>query len=439
MHTAPSNVISVSQLNRSVRHLIETQLQPMWVEGEISNFAKPASGHWYLTLKDRNAQVRCAMFRGANSKVGFAPANGQQVVVRCRAGLYEGRGEFQLVIEQMEEAGRGALQRQFEQLKQQLADEGLFAAEHKRPLPDTIARVGVITSASGAAIHDILSVLARRDPRIEVLIYPTAVQGDTAPAAIIKAIETANWHADADVLIVGRGGGSLEDLWAFNSEPLARAIYASPIPVISAVGHESDFTIADFVADLRAPTPSAAAEQVSADSSELAGYVAALQRSLRLAIGRKINAQKVVATHLRQRLRHPAQRLEQQAQRLDQLEQQLLRSQRRSITQQRQRLEQLSQRLQRSDPALRLQTLRQRLGEQRQRLGRAVQQQLKQSRSELHRQQQLLDAVSPLKVLERGYAVVIGTNGAVRDSSAVQSGEALEVKLHRGTLNVRVE
>ncbi len=438
---APSpttTVLTVSQLNRNVRHLLETQLPALWLEGEVSNFARPGSGHWYLTLKDSQAQVRCAMFRGANQRVGFTPSNGQQVLVRCRAGLYEPRGEYQLVIEQMQEAGHGALQRQFEQLKQRLADEGLFASEHKRDMPEPIRRVGVITSPSGAAIHDILSVLGRRDPRIEVLIYPTAVQGESAPAAIIQAIETANWHGAADVLIVGRGGGSLEDLWAFNSEPLARALYASAIPTISAVGHESDFTIADFVADLRAPTPSAAAELVSQDSAELVSYIAALQRTLSSAMRRQLTTATTAVSYLRQRLRHPAQRLQQQAQRLDQLEQQLQRSQHRALQQRQQQLLQLYKRLHRVDPALRLQSLQSRLAQQQQRLNRAIAQQLKQQRNSLQRQLQLLDAVSPLKVLERGYAVVLANGAAVVDSGDVGAGDKLTIKLHRGQIAATV-
>lgn len=430
-------VMTVSQLNRSVRHLIETQLPALWVEGEISNLAKPSSGHWYLTLKDKQAQVRCAMFRGSNNRVRFSPANGQQVLVRCRAGLYEARGEYQLVIEQMEEAGLGALQRQFEQLKQRLADEGLFASELKRPLPETIRRVGVITSSSGAAIHDVLSVLARRDSRTEVFIYPTAVQGDTAPQAIIEAIQTANWHGAADVLIVGRGGGSLEDLWAFNNEALARAMRASQIPVISAVGHESDFTIADFVADLRAPTPSAAAELVSQECAELVSYIAALERALQTAIQRKLAACQLSTNHLRQRLRHPAQRLQQQAQRLDQLEQQLQRGQQRLLSRHQQTLEQLRRRLQRNDPALRLKALNQRLVEQRQRLQRSMEKRLKQQRSDLSNKLQLLDAVSPLKVLERGYAVVLAHGEAVTDSSRVAPGDELSIKLHSGEVKAK--
>ena len=270
--TPQRQILSVSQLNRQTRQLLETHLPLIWVEGELSNFACPASGHWYFSLKDEQAQVRCAMFRNRNSRVrlpsGGRPGNGLQVLVRCRVSLYEGRGEFQLIVEHMEEAGLGALQRRFEQLKNKLDSEGLFTTEHKQPLPALPRRIGVITSPTGAAIQDILQVLQRRFAAIPVTIYPTAVQGQEAIAGLTHAIEQANDHGSCDVLIVGRGGGSMEDLWAFNEESVARAIFASDIPIISAVGHEVDFTIADFVADQRAPTPSAAAELLSPDSRD---------------------------------------------------------------------------------------------------------------------------------------------------------------------------
>ena len=262
-------IFSVSELNRTVSQLFETQFPLLWVEGEISNFARPASGHWYLTLKDRQAQVRCAMFRNSNLRVNFTPANGSQVLVRCRVSLFEGRGDYQLIVEHMEEAGFGALQRQFDELKQKLANEGLFSPQQKKPLPTSINHIGIVTSPTGAAINDILSVLQRRFPSIKVTIFPTAVQGEQAAAQIVQAIANANRYTlndrTCDALIVGRGGGSLEDLWPFNEEIVARAIAASTIPIVSAVGHEIDFTIADFVADLRAATPSAAAELLSPD------------------------------------------------------------------------------------------------------------------------------------------------------------------------------
>ena len=272
------NVYSVSALNREVRLLIERGLGVIWVEGELSNLAQPSSGHWYFSLKDRDAQLRCAMFRQRNSSVGFTPRAGQQVLVRGRVSLYEPRGDYQFIAEHMEEAGVGALKREFERLKAKLAAEGLFAPELKRSLPRIPKRIGVVTSPTGAAIRDILHILARRFPPASVLIYPSPVQGEAAVPALIESLRLAGERRECDVLIVARGGGSLEDLWAFNDERLARAIRACPIPVVSGIGHEVDFTIADFVADVRAPTPSGAAELVVPDRKE---WLDALARTAR--------------------------------------------------------------------------------------------------------------------------------------------------------------
>ena len=262
------DIYSVSRLNREVRVLLERGFASLWLEAEISNLAKPSSGHWYFSLKDAAAQVRCCMFRQRNMLCVFAPRAGQKVLVRARIGLYEPRGEYQLVIDHMEDSGQGALKRQFEELSAKLAAEGLFAPERKRALPSVPRRIGVITSPTGAAIRDILHVLARRFAAIPVLIYPVAVQGAAAAAEITAAVRLAGRRAECDVLILARGGGSLEDLWAFNDEALARAIVASPIPIVSGIGHEIDFTIADFAADVRAPTPSAAAEIAVPDGEE---------------------------------------------------------------------------------------------------------------------------------------------------------------------------
>src|SRR5580698_1079807 len=265
---AERDIYSVSRLNREVRVLLERGFGTLWVEAEISNFSRPSSGHWYFSLKDANAQVRCAMFRQRNMLCAFTARDGQKVLVRARIGLYEPRGEYQLIVDHMEDAGLGALKRQFEELSAKLKAEGLFAAERKRPLPALPRRIGVITSPSGAAVCDIIHVLARRFPAVAVMIYPVAVQGAQAPAEIIAALALACRRGECGVLILARGGGSLEDLWAFNDERLARAIVASSIPVVSGVGHEIDFTIADFAADMRAPTPSAAAELVVPDAGE---------------------------------------------------------------------------------------------------------------------------------------------------------------------------
>ncbi|MGB6452128.1 MAG: exodeoxyribonuclease VII large subunit, partial [Steroidobacteraceae bacterium] len=259
-------VYTVSQLNREVRSLLEQRLAIIWIEGELTNLAQPASGHWYFSLKDRDAQVRCAMFRQRNVHVGFTPSAGQQVLARARVSLYEPRGDYQLIVEHLEEAGVGALKREFERLKEKLSSEGLFAEERKRGLPKFPKRIGVVTSPTGAAVRDILHILRRRFRPAAVLIYPTAVQGAAAVPAIVDALATASARAECDVLILARGGGSLEDLWAFNDERVARAVRASAIPVVTGIGHEVDFTIADFVADARAPTPSGAAVLVTPDS-----------------------------------------------------------------------------------------------------------------------------------------------------------------------------
>jgi len=435
MITNPSErqIFSVSQLNRSVRHLIETQLPLLWVEGEISNFARPASGHWYLTLKDDQAQVRCAMFRNSNQRVGFKPANGTQVLVRCRAGLYEGRGEYQLVIEHMEEAGFGALQRQFEQLKQQLSDEGLFDNQHKKPMPDSVSHIGVITSATGAAVKDVLSVLERRFPSIKVSIFPTAVQGDQAAKQIVEAIANANQLGQCDALIVGRGGGSLEDLWPFNEEVVARAIFASAIPIVSAVGHEVDFTIADFVADLRAPTPSAAAELLSPDGEDILNQFEGFEILLTEAMGRKIQQLGQRADYLKKRLRHPGHKLQEQSQHLDHLDIRLRRAINSRLEQQRQRMNLVQSQLARVHPGEAIVSYHQLVARYVKQMSRSVKQQLEVRRSRTGQAMHLLDTVSPLKTLGRGYSIIRDADDAViRSVAAVAEGDVLRGQLEDG-------
>lgn len=319
-------IYSISRLNREARAQLEGHFPLIWVEGEISNLAKPRSGHIYFTLKDEFAQVRCAMFRMRATHLRFIPREGQQVFARVRVSIYENRGDFQLIIESMEEAGYGALQRAFETLKAKLQAEQLFSQSLKQSIPKNPQTIGVVTSSSGAAFRDILTVLARRNPNIKVIIYPTTVQGEGAASTIVKAIETANRRDECELLIVGRGGGSLEDLWPFNEEIVARAIAASRLPVVSAVGHEVDITIADLVADLRAPTPSAAAELVSTDRTELLlqlqGHFMRLQRTMRSTLQQ--NSQLLHSA--RRNLRHPQQRIQEQSQRLDELESRLQRA-----------------------------------------------------------------------------------------------------------------
>ena len=435
MQSTPSDrqILSVSQLNRSVRHLIETQLPLLWVEGEISNFARPGSGHWYLTLKDDQAQVRCAMFRNANQRIAFQPANGTQVLVRCRAGLYEGRGEYQLVVEHMEEAGFGALQRKFEQLKQQLSDEGLFDNQHKQPMPDSVRHIGVITSATGAAVKDILSVLDRRFPTIKISIFPTMVQGEQAAGQIVQAISDANQHGECDALIVGRGGGSLEDLWPFNEETVARAIFASEIPVVSAVGHEVDFTIADFVADLRAPTPSAAAELLSPDGEEMLNQFEGFEILLADAVTRKIRHWEQRTDYLQKRLQHPGRKLQEQAQHLDHLDIRLRRAMAGKMQQQTTQMQSVQDRLVRLSPKEAIAQRKQAVANSVKQMMRAVSQQVELKQSKTAQAMHLLDTVSPLKTLGRGYSIIRDSSDkVVKTVAQVSAGDTLRGQLTDG-------
>ena len=435
MQSTPSDrqILSVSQLNRSVRHLIETQLPLLWVEGEISNFARPGSGHWYLTLKDDQAQVRCAMFRNANQRVAFQPANGTQVLVRCRAGLYEGRGEYQLVVEHMEEAGFGALQRKFEQLKQQLSDEGLFDNQHKQPMPDSVRHIGVITSATGAAVKDILSVLDRRFPTIKISIFPTMVQGEQAAGQIVQAISDANQHGKCDALIVGRGGGSLEDLWPFNEETVARAIFVSEIPVVSAVGHEVDFTIADFVADLRAPTPSAAAELLSPDGEEMLNQFEGFEILLADAVTRKIRHLEQRTDYLQKRLQHPGRKLQEQAQHLDHLDIRLRRAMAGKMQQQTTQMQSVQDRLVRQSPKEAIAQRKQAVANSVKQMMRAVSQQVELKQSKTAQAMHLLDTVSPLKTLGRGYSIIRDSSDkVVKTVAQVSAGDTLRGQLTDG-------
>ena len=436
--------LTVSQLNRQARILLESHFDFVWVEGEVSNFAAPSSGHWYFALKDGSAQVRCAMFRNRNARLRFTPGNGDHIRLRCRVSLYEGRGEFQLIVEHMEQAGAGALHAAFERLKAKLLAEGLFDEARKRPLPDSISQLGVITSPTGAAIHDILTVLRRRCPGIAVSLLPVAVQGEDAARQIAAAIERANrWQREGkvhfDALLVGRGGGSLEDLWAFNEEIVARAIAASELPIVAAVGHEVDFSIADMVADRRAPTPSAAAEMLSPDQREWLQRLQALETSLVRLIRRKLNDANIQLSHLRTRLKHPGAQLREQSQRLDELEQRLVLAQRNLLRRRGSELALLQSRLLAGSPlpALRqLQTDTERLG---QRLAGAMEHRLEQARSRLAHLAGMLDSLSPLGTLQRGYAIVTDSRGqVVRDASAVAVGDEVQARLASGRLGLRV-
>ncbi len=456
MNNTPSpTVLTVSQLNGSVRELLEFNYGRIWLRGEISNLSAPSSGHFYFTLKDDGAQVRAAMFKGARTaaRLQQPPKNGQQVLVRARVSLYAPRGDYQLLVEHLEDAGRGALQQAYEMLKARLAAEGLFAPERKRPLPGNPRGVAVVTSPSGAAVRDILHVLQRRAPGLPVSIVPVPVQGAEAPPAIVAALQLLarlhgnDFHDDCDtpvapfdVVIVARGGGSLEDLWAFNDESVVRALAAMPVPVVSGVGHEIDFTIADFVVDMRAPTPSAAAEMVSPDQQQWREQVIQSRLRLRRAMARELARQQLRLQGLQQRLRSPARQLQDQRQRLDELELRLSSALQRSQRARQQRLDQVAARIRAQHPARRLQLLESQLGQLRQRAERGLRLRLEGHRRDLAMLAQRAQSVSPLAVIARGYAIVSDEQGQVlRGITAAPVGSRIQTRLADGVLHATVD
>jgi exodeoxyribonuclease VII large subunit len=445
--------LSVSELTSQVRGALENRFASVWVEGEISNFRAPASGHWYFTVKDEAAQLRASCFRGANSRIRFRPTDGLQVRARGRLTVYEPRGDYELVVEGLDPVGAGALRVAFEQMRDRLAAEGLFAEELKRPLPILPRRVGVVTSPTGAAVHDILRVLSRRTRTVNVLLAPVRVQGEGAAAEIARAVEMLNAHHRAaiasgraaegvDAIIVGRGGGSAEDLWAFNEEEVARAIRASAIPVISAVGHETDFTIADFAADVRAATPSAAAELVAAREDEVAAVVDALTRELlRTSSYRLMNErgrlQEAAMSRgfddVRERLHEASRETSGLSHRLEKL---IARARERA----RKRLGDASCRLSPAKPAARAARSRTRLALVRATLERDAAARLEDARSRLGVAAASLDALSPLAVLKRGYAIAEDEAGkTLRTARESVAGDRLRVRLAAGALRCRVE
>ncbi len=437
------DIYSVSRLNREARMLLERGLAALWVEAEISNLARPGSGHWYFSLKDAGAQIRCAMFRQRNMLAQCNPADGLRVLVRGRVSLYEPRGDFQLIVDHIEEAGEGELRRQFELLKAKLQREGLFDETRKRPLPALPRRIGVITSPTGAAVRDILHILARRFPAVPVLIYPVQVQGTAAPGQIVAAIDKAGARAECDVLILARGGGSLEDLWAFNDEGVARALADCSIPVVTGIGHEVDFTIADFVADRRAPTPSGAAEIVVPDGAEIAQRFAAGERRLAGALRRLLeqrrNAQRWLLGRLGQC--HPGVRLAHQAQRLDDLDQRLQRAVRQRLEDCAGRLRYQQAHLQRLSPVARVREASQGMTALSRRLHSAMRTQLAAAAARADVAGRALHTVSPLATLDRGYAIVtrVADGKLVRDSGALAAGDQIEARLHSGRVRAKVE
>lgn len=434
--------ISVSELNRQAKTILEGGLARLWVEGEISNLARPASGHLYFTLKDQSAQLRCAWFRQRQRGPSANLKNGDQMLAFGRVSIYEARGDYQMIVEQLEEAGEGELRRRFEALKKKLAEEGLFDDTAKQALPGLPGRIGVVTSPSGAAVRDILSVLRRRFPSIPVTIYPTAVQGEFATAQIVEAIETAVSRSECDVLIISRGGGSLEDLWQFNEEAVARAIFGCPIPTISAVGHEVDFTIADYVADVRAPTPSGAAELVVPDQAEWQRHLASLLERLTVSARRNLENQAQSLDWLSRRLTQssPAATVVRQRGWLNNLQHVLTGAVRHKLGARSRRLDTMRTRLLQNSPTVRVQQSIRKLADLQHRLGVAGQNAVSRRNHQLQLAMRGLDSVSPLATLDRGYAIVSDDSSGkiVSDASKVRRGDKISARLAHGTISAKV-
>jgi len=438
---AAQHILQVSELTRKVRFILESELNTVWLTGEISNFIAASSGHWYLSLKDSKSQVRCAMFKGNNRRVRLQPRNGQQVLVRAKVSLYEPRGDFQLIIEQMEDAGEGLLRQQYEQLKNKLNALGVFSQAHKQAIPEHIQTVGIVTSPTGAAVKDILSVLKRRNPNINAIIYPALVQGEYASNDICHAIAQANTRQECDVLIVGRGGGSLEDLWPFNEESVVQAIYDSNLPIISAVGHEIDTTLSDYVADLRAATPSAAAELVASDSNEILDKITTLEQRLIHAIRRKKITLQQQQNHLQHRLArvHPEQQLLVQQQKHDELSLRLTNVIQRLMLQSAQQPKQLQQRLQQLSPMKVITAQKKQVKQQEQRLIHAMQNGLQHKQESFVHLIEQIQLVSPLATIARGYSITRSKdNDVINSISKVTSNDEITVQVTDGKIKAIV-
>jgi exodeoxyribonuclease VII large subunit len=481
---AIKEIYPVSRLVREARVALEGSFPLVWVEGEVSNLAMPASGHIYFTLKDEVAQVRCAMFRNRNRQLRFTPKNGMQVLLRVRVSLYEGRGEFQLSVEHMEEAGSGALQRAYEALKFRLGDEGLFDQAHKKELPTFPSTIGIVSSPDGAAVHDILTVLERRFPAVEVILYPVAVQGEASISQIVSMITLASTRMECDVLIVGRGGGSMEDLWSFNDERVARAIFECAIPVISAVGHEVDFTIADFVADVRAPTPSAAAELAVQDVTALSNQLRHLGQRFNIIMSNRIQNNQTFISQLSRRLGKPQERLirirtdferlekelsrawywclNQKQQQLDRASSQLThpqakldvhhhkvnalvtrlhQSQKFKLLSSQQEFKKIEQRFASVSPLPNIKESVSFVSQLKNRLETAMNQKLMLNRTQLDSLTRTLAVVSPLNTLERGYSITSreGDDEVIHSTTQVALGDVVKIRLQQGQIHCEVK
>ncbi|MEH6455264.1 MAG: exodeoxyribonuclease VII large subunit [Cocleimonas sp.] len=443
MQTSNRTIISVAELNAEANQLLNRGFPLLWVEGEISNLVRPSSGHLYFTLKDSKSQIRSAMFRNRNMKLSIKPENGMKVLVRGRVGLYEPRGEYQFIAEHMEDAGVGQLQKQFEILKQKLSTAGLFDEKYKQEIPEYPKRIGVITSPTGAAIRDILNVLQRRSPQTPVLIYPVAVQGEASKTEIETAIRRADMDKKCDLIILARGGGSIEDLWSFNEENVAKAIYNASTPIICGVGHEIDFTIADFAADLRAPTPSAAAELATSDREQLLTETVQTRLWLEQTINRTIKQKKQDLDWLESRLllQKPANKIQQQSQRLDELDNRLQSQLNKYIDRKQLQLDSIASRLQSNLPQRKITEHHHKLTQIEARLERSIKNELNNKQSHFHIHMAKLDAISPLRTLDRGYSITKDKQSGKLITSVVQAkaNQAILIKLKDGELSAKVD
>ena len=439
--TSNREIYSVSRRNFDARDLLETEFPTVWGEGEISNLARPASGHIYFSIKDERCQIRAAMFKGRNRHLDFEPENGTQVLVRARVSLYPNRGDFQLIVESMEESGEGALRRAFQALKRRLDAEGLFAPEAKLPIPALPARIGVVTSPSGAAVRDILSVLGRRFPSIPVIVYPVPVQGEGAGQRIAEMLEVANERNECDVLLLSRGGGSLEDLWAFNEEVVARAIASSQIPVVTGVGHEIDFTIADFVADQRAATPSAAAELVTPDKTQWQKQLRGLVSQLDTLMRNELRQHREQTLWLKRRLIHPQRYLQDLSQRADDAALRLRRACEWQLRTRQSALKSVVTDLQAHKPGKRLAMMCQLHEQLGQRLSRAINSRIVNKRAQFAQLARTFDAVSPQRTLDRGYAIITlkESGDVVRSPAQTPPGTAVRARLADGSVGAIVK
>lgn len=443
MLKSPSaNIYNISTLNSEIKRLLEGNFGRVWVNAEISNFVAASSGHWYFTLKDARSQIKCAMFKGRNRSVRFRPQNGQQVMVKANISVYEPRGDYQLLVDVMDPAGDGLLQQQFEQLKCDLAAQGLFSSEHKKPLPENITKIGIITSPTGAAVHDVLTVLRRRNPLVEVIIYPAQVQGQMAAQELCHAVNLANVRNEVDVIILTRGGGSMEDLWCFNDPQLAHSIFNSQLPVISAVGHEVDVTISDFVSDYRAPTPSAAAEIASVSNEQQHQLSNMLRQRLTHAINTSLhqNHQKLSALSARLTSQDPKFKLAQQAQYVDELNHQVVSVMKSTLHNNEQRLAHLMQRLLQQSPQAAISKHAAHNQQLATRLNHAISQQLSTQKARYQGLMRELHSVSPLATLARGYSITMDDNEQViTDVNQLTPGDELVTKLHQGQVTSTIK